>query len=384
MATHTSAETPPSQGRLFRSFDPVAQKIGTDIATGVLGRIESFPRKEAILGAIVGRMDSLPEDILWEGLGEESPAVFVVYKLLHEAFSSAPKFFRTALVEFLRAQPDRFSAVFNRETIWSVLAASRTIGFGEECPPAAEIAKALAQTQKGGIWWRPEAEIRREAGAVYRYLTADDGASWRGLKALRALQSEKARGITCGNLLLHVPGRLAAYANEMVSLGRMKSLPPLKEMHDRIDEYTRDRETDTRPESIPLDLLYTSLEDDLLHVRILARAKGGISERAEIRRRSLCLRYFLRKAFAGYRPDQLDLKLAFYLDSESAHASWKDADSLFHREEWITRDVFWNELCPGANPEELFAVIRRAATRELTLRSVVEKLKKHFARAAGR
>jgi hypothetical protein len=116
-------------------------------------------------------MDSLPEDILWEGLGEESAPIFVVYKLIHEAFSNAPQFFRSALVEFLRAQPERFSAVFNRETVWSVMAALPAYASPEHCPSIKEIAGFLRQAQQRGIWWRSEDEIQKEAEAVYRTLT---------------------------------------------------------------------------------------------------------------------------------------------------------------------------------------------------------------------
>jgi hypothetical protein len=369
-----------TQGDLFGGFDSVADGIGKRIAAGILGRIESFPEREALLGRQAGRMDSLPEDILWEGLGEESAPVFVVYKLIHEAFSNAPQFFRSALVEFLRAQPDRFSAVFNRETIWSVMAALPARDAPQELPSVHGIAELLAQAQRRGIWWRSDEEIHREAEAVHRTLSAKDGKFMAGFTALRALQSEKARGITCGNLLLNVPGRLAAYASEVVALGRMEKLPPLKEIHARVDEFSRDAEIDARHESIPLDLLYTTLQDDFLHVRILVRAKANPADRADIRRRSIYLRYFLRHAFAGYRPAQIDIKLAFYLDSESSHMAWHGKDSFFHPEEWITRDHFWNDLCPGAHPEKLFARIRKAATTELTKKNVVDQLKKHFNR----
>lgn len=245
-----------------------------------------------MLGRQAGRMDSLPEDILWEGLGEESAPVFVVYKLLHEAFSNAPQFFRSALVEFLRAQPDRFSAVFNRETIWSVMASLPGQTATKGLPTIEGIAELLTQAQRRGIWWRSDEEIRREAEAVHRTLAEGKGKFLAGFTALRALQSEKARGITCGNLLLNVPGRLAAYATEVVSLGRMEKLPPLEEIQARVDEFARDPEIDARHESIPLDLLYTTLEDDHLHVRILVRAKANPADRADIRRRALYLRYF--------------------------------------------------------------------------------------------
>ncbi len=377
LTTHVAAI---AQGELFDGFDPVADGIGKRIASGILARIESFPQREALLARQKGRMDSLPEDILWEGLGEEAAPVFVVYKLLHEAFSNAPQFFRSALVEFLRAQPDRFSAVFNRETIWSVLASIPVQNAPQKSPLVENIAHFLTQAQRRGIWWRSDEEIRREAEAIHHSLSRAEGGFWKGFAALRALQTEKARGITCGNLLLNVPGRLAAYASEIVSLGRQMKLPPLQEIHARVDEFSRDREQDARHESIPLDLLYTTLEDDLLHVRLLVRAKATPAERAEIRRRSLYLRYFLRKAFSGYQVSQLDIKLAFYLDDPGAHIAWHGNDSLFHPEEWVDRDAFWNDLCPGAQPQDLFAKIRSTATQELAQQHVVEKLKLHFSR----
>lgn len=376
----TSKVTTRTQGQFFGSLDSVADDIGKRIAEGILERIQSFPEREALLGRQAGRLDSLPEDILWEGLGEESAPVFVVYKLIHEAFSNAPQFFRSALVEFLRAQPERFSAVFNRETIWSVMAALPGLDDPKGVPTTKDIATLLTQAQRRGIWWRSDAEIQREAKAVQTTLHQGEGGFLGGFRALRAFQSEKARGITCGNLLLNVPGRLAAYASEVVALGRMEELPQLHEIHARVDEFSRDPEKDARHESIPLDLLYTTLEDDSLHVRILVRAKANPADRADIRRRSLYLRYFLRKAFTGYKPEQLDIKLAFYLDHERSHFSWHGKDGIFHPEEWISRDHFWNDLCPGADPEQLFAQIRTAATNELTSKNVVDLLKKHFAR----
>lgn len=379
----TAADVSESQSDLFVDFNSVADGIGKTIATGILGRIASFPKREARLGRQSGKMDSLPEDILWEGLGEESAPIFVVYKLIHEAFSNAPQFFRSALVEFLRAQPERFSAVFNRETVWSVMAALPSHAAPAQCPGVTEIAGFLRQAQQRGIWWRSEDEIQNEAEAVHRTLADGPGKFHQGFTALRALQSEKARGITCGNLLLHVPGRLAAYAEEIVAMGRMEKLPALKVIHGKVDEFTRDPVTDARHESIPLDLLYTTMDDDFLHVRILTRAKANPAERAEIRKRALYLRYFLGKAFKGYRADQIDLKLAFYLDHGTSHSSWHGSDSLFHPEEWIDRTRFWNDLCPGAEPEKLFARIRAAATKGLKSENVVAKLKKHFDRSTN-
>ncbi len=369
----------PQQPELFESFDAVAEHIGQQIATGILARIASFPDRESLLGWSAGHMDSLPEDILWDGLGEEAAPVFVVYKLIHEAFSNAPQFFRSALVEFLRAQPTRFSNVFNRETIWSVMAALPGVD-APACPSVAAITKFLTQVQQRGIWWRSDAEVKREAEAVHKALESDKRFQ-AGFTALRSMQIEKAQGITAGNLLLLVPSRLAAYAEEIVGLGRMEKLPPLAEIHAQVDEFSQDEEVDPRHVSIPLDLLYTVEADDALHVRVLARAKASMAERSEIRRRSLYLRFFLRKAFEGYNADQIDLKLAFYLDSRLAHVGWHGSDSLFHPEEWIDRDHFWNDLCPGADPQQLFATIRQSATKALGKENVVAKLKTHFTRS---
>ncbi len=388
-STVRSSEVPQAQSLV--SFDSVAQSIGTRIAQGILARIESFPKREERLGWKSGQMDSLPEDILWEGLGEESAPIFVVYKLLHEAFSNAPQLFRAAMVEFMRAQPKRFSAVFDRETIWAVLAAfvppclisQKDLFASNAVTPkisVASIAEYLTSAQRKGIWWRSEEEIEREARTVFEQLSEKVGGIGAGLEALRSMQTEKARGISAGNVLLPVPARLAAYADEIVSLGRRNSLPKLNEIYGRVDEIARDPVRDARHVSIPLDLLYTTMEDDLLHVRILARAKANASERAEIRRRSLYLRYFLRKAFTGYPPEQIDLRLAFYLDSGGLNYAWSGDESLFHKEELMLRDEFWNDLCPGAAPEALFAQIRKAATEALTKQKVVEKLKTHFAR----
>ena len=46
-------------------------------------------------------MDSLPEDILWDGLGEEAPPIFVVYTLVHFGLEESENqpFRRLELVE---------------------------------------------------------------------------------------------------------------------------------------------------------------------------------------------------------------------------------------------------------------------------------------------
>lgn len=372
---------PATQGELFYDFEAVAEGIGKQIAAGVLARIESFPDREAKLVSRPGRMDSLPEDILWQGLGEESAPVFVVYKLLHDAFSNAPQFFRSALVAFLRAQPDRFSAAFHREAIWSVLSALADAGPPAPVPAAAELARFLAQTQKRGIWWCADKEIQREAEWVHRMLADAPDRFRDGFTALKALQAGRTRGVNSGNLQFLVPGKLASYANEVVALGQAGKLPLLDELDARVGELAREPLSGGRPESIPLDLLYTTLDGDALHVRVLARAQANAAARADLRRRALYVRYFLRRAFRDSPPPSFDIRLAFYLDPERAHAAWTTPDSGFHDVEWIDRRRFWNDLCPAADPEKLFARIRDSAAKDLAAASVVNKLKTHFNRS---
>ena len=376
MNASTLNETP----SLF-AYSSVAERIGKTIADGILRRIETFPHREAVIGGTGGRMDSLPEDILWEGLGEEAAPIFVVYKLIHEALSNAPQFFRAALVEFMRAQPTRFTAVFNRETIWAALATLPQLDLAPMPSLTEFIAKRLKEVQQRGIWWRSDAEIKREAEMVFAALLRTDGGLQSGFRALRTMQLEKSNGITAGNILLYVPGRLAAFAEEIVRLGEAKSLPPLNEINDRIDEFARDQPSDVRHQSVPLDLLYTSEENDSLHIRVLGRTKANKAERADIRRRALYLRYFVRRAFKGYQPHQVDIKVAFHLDDPRTMTAWLGPESVFHSEELMNRSAFWNELCPGTDPDELFASLRGAATKELTAANVVTKLKAHFARS---
>lgn len=355
----------------------VARGIGRSVATGIIERIKSFPsREESLISARGQRFaSSLPEQILWDGLGEEAAPVFVVYKLIHEAFSNAPHFFRLAFVEFMRAQPKRFSACFSRETIWAALASYA----GFDSPGNLShnmLCNAIHQAGNMSLWWRSEAEIRREADCLFKQL--ENGRFQSGFVALKALQSEKARGIACGKLLLAVPARLAAYAGEVIALTGARRLPPLEELNAYHEKIALEGDNDARHESIPLDLLFTTLEDDLLHIYVLARTSAGRSQREDLRRRSIYIRYFLRKAFAGYEPEKLSVKLAFYLDREAPVTFTHGDEKLFHPGETIGMETFWEELCPAVNPDKLLATIRNEAAAVLISENIVRLIRTHF------
>jgi len=93
----------------MQALMPVAQNCGQRIAEGIVKRVHEFPARERSLAQLSDRtLDSVPGQILWDALQAEAAPVFVVYKLIHEAFSTSPTFFRRAITEFMRAQRARF------------------------------------------------------------------------------------------------------------------------------------------------------------------------------------------------------------------------------------------------------------------------------------
>ncbi len=69
----------------------VADRCGQSIAASVLHRVTTFPDRERLIADLMkGGLESVPAQLLWGGMEEEAPAVFVMYKVLHEAYSSSP------------------------------------------------------------------------------------------------------------------------------------------------------------------------------------------------------------------------------------------------------------------------------------------------------
>jgi hypothetical protein len=112
-------------------LETVAAQGGLSIANSILARVDDFPQRESLLQSLMKHeLESVPAQIFWRGLEDEAAPVFVVYKLLHEAFSNSPQFFRRFITDVMSAQPERFSMVFSRETLWSVVARAH----GQEVP----------------------------------------------------------------------------------------------------------------------------------------------------------------------------------------------------------------------------------------------------------
>ena len=227
-------------------FDAAAEKLavadecGAAVAESVLGRIAQFPRRERAAGTFGGgSLDSAPGQILWQGLGDAAAQVFVVYKLIHEALSNAPQFFRHLIEQFMRAQPERFGAVFTRETLWSLLAVSPKLEVPRELLNRDRIICLLHELNSRGIWRRNDGEIRREADYILSVLESNRQIT-EGFDALRRLQLEKANAIVRGNVLLFVPARLAQYATEVCALGEKGLLPSEEELLAKVAEFGRD------------------------------------------------------------------------------------------------------------------------------------------------
>src|SRR5208283_5832640 len=115
------------------SLESIALQGGASIAESILARVSAFPKRETLLNSWMKHdLESVPAQILWKGLEDEAAPVFVVYKLLHEAFSNSPSFFRRFITSLMAGQPERFSNVFSRETLWSVVARAPGLEVPEE------------------------------------------------------------------------------------------------------------------------------------------------------------------------------------------------------------------------------------------------------------
>lgn len=358
----------------------VAQATGKSLANGLLGKVSKFPEKEELLKKYRdGTLESVPGRILWDGLGEEAPPIFVVYKLLHEALSTTPQFFRGAIKELMKAQPERFSAVFSRETLWSVLSEARGFNAPRGLYDAERIKHLLSTINKKGIWYRSEEELEREARYILNVLETKTKLA-QGFETLRLLQVEKAKSLVRGNLLLFVPAKLRQFTAEMSALGERRPFPQLSDIYATIDEIVRDHSGEGRHESIPIDILFTEMPNDTLQAVVLARTTAPIAERRELRERLLLVRYFLRLAFKGYDSKQTKVQLAFYLDQDKWFRNTTPHDSMFHEEEILLFESFWELLTGRKDGSKLIDAIRESAVKELNSKNLVSTLKTHFAR----
>lgn len=357
----------------------VATACGGSIAASVLHRVTTFPDRERLIaGLMKSGLESVPAQLLWGGMEEEAPAVFVVYKLLHEAYSSSPFVFRRFITELMQAQPDRFGSVFSRETLWSIVGHHPKGIVPPETAYVGYIKEMLALLNKKGLWYRLGEEIEREAQWIADKLRDDKFR--RGVLALRKLQKETGTALTHGNLILFVPAKLNQFCTEIAEQGLSGMLPATDVLDAKLAEIVRDRSKEGRHESVAIDVLFSRKDDYAPQCFILARARASEANRIQYRRQLLLVKFFLLAAFPAYSPDRITVRLAFYLDPERWFKSAPQTEMLFHDAEVVPMPAFWQEIAGTKNGTALILKVRDTAAETLKNSKLMDQIKSHFTR----
>ena len=357
----------------------VATACGRSIAASVLHRVTTFPNRENLISNMMKKgLESIPAQLLWGGLEEEAPAVFVVYKLLHEAYSSSPFVFRRFISELMQVQPQRFDAVFSRETLWSIVGHHPKGIVPPETPDVGYIKEMLVLLNKKGLWYRLDEEISREATWIADKLK--DNRFRSGVHALRKLQKEAGTALTNGNLILFVPAKLNQFCAEVTELGLRGDLPTPEFRDAKLAEIVRDKPTEGRHESVTMDVLFFRKEDGAPECFILARTRASVTNRVQYRRQLLLVKYFLLAAFPAYSPDNITVRLAFYLDPEPWFKSASEKENLFDDPEVVRMSDFWKEIAGTEDGTKLILKVRDTAAETLRNSKLMDKIKSHFAR----
>ena len=356
----------------------VATICGETIAQSVLDRVETFPGRQRLLRSFFEHdLESVPAEILWDGLQEDAAPMFLVYKLLHEAFSKTPVFFRWFIENLLREQQDRFPLVFSRETLWSVVAAHPDFDVPPALGSAPSISRMLECLNSKGVWSRSPADIQREAEHISSMLKNED-AFVKGVEALRSLQLVRGSAFTYGNLMLLVPTELRQFADHAVELGRDGTVVEKVEIWQTIRRILNRKDAEGRHESIPIDLLYTVKDREGYRVRILARSKASRDQRARYCRQLIFTRYFMAYAFRGINPELHDVRLAFYLDPASRFESSGGREELFREDDILSRDHFWREVAANSGNLDLVKLVREKAVARLKSENLPKRIRDHF------
>lgn len=357
----------------------VAAICGETIAQSVLDRVKTFPDRQRLLRSFFEHdLESVPAEILWDGLQEDAAPMFLVYKMLHEAFSKSPVFFRWFIENLMREQQDRFPLVFSRETLWSVVATHPDYDVPANLGAPAAIARMLECLNSKGVWSRSAEDIQREAHHISAMLK-DQAEFVKGAEALRSLQLVRGSAFTYGNLMLLVPAELRQFADHVVELGRDGTVVEEAEIWQTIRRVLKREDAEGRHESIPIDLLYSSTDHEGYRVRVLARSKASRDQRARYCRQLIYTRYFMAYAFRGVKPEAHDVRLAFYLDPVSFFESSAAREVLFRESDILPRDAFWREVAANPGNLDLVGLVREKASMRLKAENLPKRIRDHFA-----
>ncbi len=366
----------------FNGLEEIAAQCGESIARSILSRVTEFPSREKFLASVMDSgLESIPSQILWLGLQEEAGPILVVYKLVHEALSSTPCIFRYLILNLLCAQPERFSPVFIRETLWSAVARPPDKIVPEDIALEPHILKMMALVNRLGFWRRSDMELQKDASVVSLMLNAH-GQFNAGLRALRHMQKETGNAFARGNLVVLVPAKLQQYANMVCEHGLKGKLPTEAELADKVNEIGIDPMGEAIHISVPIDLLYSEAKGEVVDCLIFVRSSLEAAGQQDIRRKSIYIRYFLRLAFPEYRIEDLRVRLAFYLDPDGALKPSSEYGSLFHRTELVSFQDFWEMVTGSADGHKLVDTVREQAAAKLRRENLVQTIKAHFARGS--
>jgi hypothetical protein len=178
--------------------------------------------------------------------------------------------------------------------------------------------------------------------------------------------------------MLLVPAKLNQYVDEVAELGLRGYLPPLNEMVAKVHEIVRDPVAEGRHISVPMDILFTDLEGDAMECFVLVREKTNESGQVDLRKKSLLIRYFLKFAFSAYSPEHLKVRFAFYLDPVATFNKLRGPGDLFHKEEIVSFQRFWELVTGRTTGFETVYKARDTAAQHLSERGLMQSIAEHF------
>lgn len=341
--------TPPPEDPLLQAVSNSAERL----ASGIVYRLEHLADKEQRVrnDAAWATLPNMPARLIWEAFEPGAAAFFVVYKLMHEVRSELPKVYRAIAWSLCAAQPERFGLVTYREQLWDMLASlpcwPEDLATLQPQHIRGLVLDALKQGSKKDWWKNREEDLERDATWIAERLK--DNKLVGGFRRLRALQVCEQSALTAGNVIMYIPRALEGLVEHICTLGEEGHLPPMREIEKKIAELADQAAEkgvsdlgDNHP--VPFDLI-TFEQDGKFRVIALTRQKASIPEKLELRRRLLYLRFFAHYAFGRRAPKDISIAAAFYADKTKDFSTWLPTEKpLFHKEELMSFDEFWNYI----------------------------------------
>ncbi|PYS89087.1 MAG: hypothetical protein DMF64_18500 [Acidobacteria bacterium] len=368
--------------------DPLLQAVANSaerLASGIVYRLEHLAEKEQRVrnDAAWETLPNMPARLIWEAFEPGAAAFFVVYKLMHEVRSELPKVYRAIAWSLCAAQPQRFGLVTYREQLWDMLASlpcwPEDLATLQPQYIRGLVLDALKQGSKKDWWKNREEDLERDAAWIAERLK--DNNLLQGFRSLRALQVCEQSALTAGNVIMYIPRALEGFVEHICTLGKEGHLPPMQEIEEKVAELAN-RAADKGVSdigdnhSVPFDLIAFE-KDEKFRVIALTRQKASLPEKLELRRRLLYLRFFAHYAFGRRAPKDISIAAAFYADKTKDFSTWLPTEQpLFHQEELMGFDDFWNYVTGRSGGGKLVEKITADAAEILRKQDLTTKLRR--------